>query len=498
MAAVAAEPAKRERNRNPLRLVVESSLKYRTPRSNVRLGLECDASSEAPEKYAPFYGDIYGPAFFGPLISFNSFHGMPFASDNPDAVSAMASPLLSSRRSFYQAVPTEETSLRGRERRKEQTRQDIAAEATRPFHYMSAVCGAAFPGAEVDLFTNPLQRPVDRTPAVYTSTMAAPGSYGDAVLHSDVSELLQQLLSEDFYPAAPETPESEKRDAEHVESRARAVTSCTRQRLERKISGRTVSRQHETRPSHSDDMKDCIAVLAPQMKRKRVTREGAYKRKKNSTVHEGRSSRFRGVTKHRRSGRWEAHIWIKEMGRQVYLGGYEKEEHAAEAYDVAAIKSKGDKVKTNFDISKYADLRTVMDSITMDELVMIVRRQSQGFSRGTSVFRGVTHHPSGRWEARIGIPGEYVSHKRHDARSFPGSKHIYLGLYNDEFEAAKWYDRALVRLRGPTAATNFLLSNYQEELSEYHEVQQAIIQCLFRRGFVRDRGVLCSRGYLRG
>ena len=57
-----------------------------------------------------------------------------------------------------------------------------------------------------------------------------------------------------------------------------------------------------------------------------------------------------------------------------------------------------------------------------------------------------------------------------------GSKHIYLGLYNDEFEAAKWYDRALVRLRGSSAATNFLLSNYQEELSEYHEVQQAIMQ----------------------
>lgn len=30
------------------------------------------------------------------------------------------------------------------------------------------------------------------------------------------------------------------------------------------------------------------------------------------------------------------------------------------------------------------------------------RRQSQGFSRGTSTYRGVTHHPSGRWEARIG------------------------------------------------------------------------------------------------
>ena len=70
-------------------------------------------------------------------------------------------------------------------------------------------------------------------------------------------------------------------------------------------------------------------------------------------VNRRRSSRFRGVTKHRRSGRWEAHIWIKDIGRQVYLGGYDNEQHAAEAYDVAAIKCKGKRVKTNFEITRW-------------------------------------------------------------------------------------------------------------------------------------------------
>jgi hypothetical protein len=41
----------------------------------------------------------------------------------------------------------------------------------------------------------------------------------------------------------------------------------------------------------------------------------------------------------------------------------------------------------------------------------------------------------------------------------PGSKHIYLGLYNEEAAAARAYDRALVRLRGPGAATNYALAN---------------------------------------
>eukprot|EP01025_Chloroclados_australasicus_P035126 TRINITY_DN35860_c1_g4_i1.p1 TRINITY_DN35860_c1_g4~~TRINITY_DN35860_c1_g4_i1.p1 ORF type:complete len:268 (-),score=44.96 TRINITY_DN35860_c1_g4_i1:312-1064(-) len=101
-----------------------------------------------------------------------------------------------------------------------------------------------------------------------------------------------------------------------------------------------------------------------------------------------------------------------------------------------------------------------MDNISLDELIMAVRRQSQGFARGTSSFRGVTYHPSGRWESRIGIPG---------------SKHIYLGLYEDESEAAKAYDRSLVRLRGSSAATNFALSEYRNELAEYHKMQQLVL-----------------------
>jgi hypothetical protein len=64
---------------------------------------------------------------------------------------------------------------------------------------------------------------------------------------------------------------------------------------------------------------------------------------------------------------------------------------------------------------------------------------------------------AGRWEARIGIPG---------------SKHIYLGLFNQEKEAAQAYDRALVRLRGMAAATNFALSDYRLDLAEYHKMQQ--------------------------
>ena len=63
-------------------------------------------------------------------------------------------------------------------------------------------------------------------------------------------------------------------------------------------------------------------------------------------------SGVQGVTKHRRSGRWEAHVWVREDGKQAYLGGYSTEEEAAEAHDVAALKCHGLKAKTNFHISR--------------------------------------------------------------------------------------------------------------------------------------------------
>jgi AP2-like factor (euAP2 lineage) len=40
--------------------------------------------------------------------------------------------------------------------------------------------------------------------------------------------------------------------------------------------------------------------------------------------------------------------------------------------------------------------------VSTEELVLSLRRQSKGFQRGTSKFRGVTRHQKGRWEARIG------------------------------------------------------------------------------------------------
>ncbi|MBA0621143.1 hypothetical protein Godav_006792 [Gossypium davidsonii] len=228
-----------------------------------------------------------------------------------------------------------------------------------------------------------------------------------------------------------------------------------------------------------------------------------------------RSSRFRGVSRHRWTGRFEAHLWDKgswnptqrKKGKQ---GAYDEEESAARAYDLAAIKYWGTSTFTNFPVSDYGTEIEIMRSVTKEEYLASLRRRqypyihfgicikdeyvdimydlsfsvfnhwfyrrSSGFSRGVSRYRGVArHHHNGRWEARIG-------------RVF-GNKYLYLGTYSEFFtsmllnmpllyvqlrliptdrsliagtqeEAAHAYDIAAIEYRGINAVTNFDLSTY--------------------------------------
>ncbi|KAM0939201.1 putative transcription factor AP2-EREBP family [Dioscorea sansibarensis] len=165
-----------------------------------------------------------------------------------------------------------------------------------------------------------------------------------------------------------------------------------------------------------------------------------------------RSSIFRGVTRHRWTGRYEAHLWDKncwnesqnKKGRQ---GAYDDEEAAAHAYDLAALKYWGHDTILNFPLSTYQEELKEMEGQSKEEYIGSLRRKSSGFSRGVSKYRGVArHHHNGRWEARIG-------------RVF-GNKYLYLGTYATQEEAATAYDMAAIEYRGLNAVTNFDLSRY--------------------------------------
>ncbi|XP_076921791.1 AP2-like ethylene-responsive transcription factor ANT [Bidens hawaiensis] len=171
-----------------------------------------------------------------------------------------------------------------------------------------------------------------------------------------------------------------------------------------------------------------------------------------------RTSQYRGVTRHRWTGRYEAHLWDNSCkkegqtrkGRQVYLGGYDMEEKAARAYDLAALKYWGPSTNINFPVQNYEQELEEMKNMSRQEYVAHLRRRSSGFSRGASIYRGVTrHHQHGRWQSRIG--------------RVAGNKDLYLGTFSTQEDAAEAYDVAAIKFRGTNAVTNFDMTRYDVE-----------------------------------
>jgi AP2-like factor (euAP2 lineage) len=153
---------------------------------------------------------------------------------------------------------------------------------------------------------------------------------------------------------------------------------------------------------------------------------------------------------HIRTNRYEAHLW--QHGKQLYLGGYDSPRLAALAFDIAAVRHRGDNADTNFDPGWYEPFLAALGASPSDAVVAGLRRHSKGESVQSSMFKGVTRHQKGRWEARIGQTA--------------GKKYQYLGLHDSEIEAAKAYDLAAIKRNGVTAATNFHLVSYMDDLSE--------------------------------
>ncbi|KAM3732786.1 hypothetical protein ACB098_11G085600 [Castanea mollissima] len=219
----------------------------------------------------------------------------------------------------------------------------------------------------------------------------------------------------------------------------------------------------------SSSSSSCVGSVIPHQsekpkakaKRAKKTHNPEKCQNGNSAGSARRSSIYRGVTRHRWTGRYEAHLWDKsswnniqnKKGRQVYLGAYDNEEAAAHTYDLAALKYWGPGTTLNFPIETYTKELEEMQKVTKEEYLASLRRRSSGFSRGVSKYRGVArHHHNGRWEARIG-------------RVF-GNKYLYLGTYNTQEEAAAAYDMAAIEYRGANAVTNFDISNYIDRMKK--------------------------------
>lgn len=155
---------------------------------------------------------------------------------------------------------------------------------------------------------------------------------------------------------------------------------------------------------------------------------------------------IRGVTKHRNTHRHEAHIW--HQGKQFYLGSYDCQKDAALAYDKMAVYLGKSLDQLNYPEEHHHTRCKKKIAATPQQFLAMIRKESCGFARGSSKFRGVSIRGPGRkWEARIG--------------SLLGKSYTYLGTFDNGEDAARAYDVAAVLTRGKSALTNHDIEDYQ-------------------------------------
>ena len=98
--------------------------------------------------------------------------------------------------------------------------------------------------------------------------------------------------------------------------------------------------------------------------------------------------------------------------------------------------------------------------MSMKEMLAEMKRDSKGFARGSSEYRGVSWRANTKhWEARIG--------------RLLGRKYTYLGTYQTAEEAARAYDRAALSMDGRAAITNFPKSDYEERIKEVENASES-------------------------
>jgi hypothetical protein len=166
-------------------------------------------------------------------------------------------------------------------------------------------------------------------------------------------------------------------------------------------------------------------------------------------------SRFRGVTHHSRTARYESHLW--DNGKQVYLGGYNIEAAAALAYDLAGVSFRGQEALLNGRWSLVEKEMASRHTISREEVIQKLRNQSKLMNK-------INQNPPGLNKKELLI----------SQAMNPSMEH--LGIFRTPEDAARAVDRALIQRLGGVLASSFLnfpLYEYIDVLKE-DDINEAV------------------------
>ncbi|CAM0946699.1 unnamed protein product [Alopecurus aequalis] len=145
---------------------------------------------------------------------------------------------------------------------------------------------------------------------------------------------------------------------------------------------------------------------------------------------------FRGVSL-LPGGRFGAKIRDSKGKSHRWLGTFDTAEDAARAFDAAAVKIRGPAAITNFKQPAAVDDGGVSSPVHCRSIAHPA--EPSGSQDAGTHFRGVSRLQGGKFGARI-----------RDSKS-----QTWLGTFDTAEDAARAFDAAAVRIRGPAAITNF-------------------------------------------
>ena len=163
---------------------------------------------------------------------------------------------------------------------------------------------------------------------------------------------------------------------------------------------------------------------------------------------------------------WEAKIKVTVDGktRNIHIGTFAREDDAARAFDRVSIAYRGHaEAKTNFPVAEYRAEWAELEALGVDGAAALMKEHAAAerveVMSMASRFRGVSKANGGKgpklWAAQIGVT--------EDGKP----RHIHIGYFAREEDAARAYDRiSIAKLGHAEAPTNFPATEYRAEWAE--------------------------------